>query len=81
MQYLAWAISCVGIVAIELQIRKRWQGWALSLCSQVLWLIYILGTQAWGLLPMWGMMVLQGVRGVHRWRKEELRGHQVGHVG
>lgn len=71
MQLLTWIISLLTITAIELQIRKRWEGWLLSLFNQGLWLLFIAGTSSWGLLPLCGVMILQASRGLIRWKREQ----------
>jgi type IV secretory pathway TrbL component len=84
IQYLGWIISLISIVSMELHIRKRWYGWALSLGNQVLWIIYIVGMGAWGLLPLWAAVVIQAIRGMLKWYEEEHNGEsetQAGDVG
>lgn len=71
IQILGWVISTISIAAMELHIRKRWYGWAISLFNQVLWIIYIVGMEAWGLLPLWLAIVIQAIRGMVKWYEEE----------
>lgn len=64
---MAWVISLVTIVSMELMVRKRRSAWVLSILNQGLWLWLIVSTRQWGLLPLNLCMWIQAVRGLIRW--------------
>lgn len=49
---LPWVISAVTVYAMWLAGKKDIAAWPVSLFNQGLWLIWILLTHTWGLLPM-----------------------------
>lgn len=65
-----WIISAMTIAAMELAVRKHWSTWVLTLFNQVLWLIFILGHQSWGLLPLNLFMWFMAVRGLCVWTRK-----------
>ena len=48
---LPWLLSVFAISVAVLTGRKLWQGWAVGILAQVFWLIFIVHTASWGLLP------------------------------
>jgi len=58
------------VLAMELTMRKRWEGWAVGLGNQVLWGFFIYQKQAWGLIPLSAILTVQYSRGMLKWRKE-----------
>jgi len=67
---MAWVISILTIISVELTIRKSWLGWLIASLNQVLWFILIVGMKEWGLLPLNAYMCVQSCRGARRWYKE-----------
>lgn len=49
---LPWVLSANTLYVMFLAGNKRKYAWALGLAGQLLWLIWIILVQAWGLLPM-----------------------------
>lgn len=43
-QWWSWALTVVGLTGWWLTGRRLWQGWAVSLSVQALWLAYALAT-------------------------------------
>ena len=50
--YLPWIISVCTIYMMYSVGNKELRGWVVSGFTQFLWLIYILSSSAWGLLPL-----------------------------
>ncbi|WP_273280897.1 hypothetical protein [Pseudooceanicola atlanticus] len=50
--YLPWVLSVITIYMTVLAGNKTRWAWALGLTNQALWLIWIITTGTWGLLPM-----------------------------
>lgn len=65
-----WIISATTIVAMELTIRKHWLAWVLTIGNQALWLAFILGHRAWGLLPLNLFMWFMAARGLYVWTRK-----------
>ena len=49
---LPWFMSAITLYMTFLQGRRNWRAWMWGLINQVLWLVYIWCTGAWGLLPL-----------------------------
>lgn len=50
--YLPWLLSANTIYSMLLAGNKKRGAWLFALAGQLLWLVWILTTKAWGLLPM-----------------------------
>ncbi|WP_445222231.1 hypothetical protein ACKWRH_21485 [Bradyrhizobium sp. Pa8] len=50
--YLPWLLSAITIWMTLLAGNKHPHAWAIGLGNQGLWLVWIIASQAWGLLPM-----------------------------
>jgi hypothetical protein len=50
--YLPWLLSTLTIYSMLLAGNKRQGAWAVALLNQFLWLLWILLSHSWGLLPM-----------------------------
>ena len=50
--YLPWLLSAITIYMTVLAGNKHRNAWAFGLANQALWLVWIVTTGAWGLLPM-----------------------------
>lgn len=67
--YLPWLLSAITIYSMLLAGNKRKGAWLVGLCNQALWLVYIVLTQAWGLLPMnLALWIVYG-RNYFKWSK------------
>jgi hypothetical protein len=49
---LPWFILAAVLYMTYLQGRKRWSAWVVGLANQLLWLVFIVATKAWSLLPL-----------------------------
>lgn len=50
--YLPWVLSIATIYMTLLAGNKHPRAWAVGLVTQALWLVWIIATETWGLLPM-----------------------------
>lgn len=50
--YLPWLLSALTIWMTLLAGNKHPKAWLIGLANQVLWLVWIIAIQKWGLLPM-----------------------------
>lgn len=49
---LPWLLSAITIYTMFLAGNKNAKGWMFGMVNQALWLVWIIATGAWGLLPM-----------------------------
>lgn len=63
--------SLVTLLGMWLVARKKWQGWLIGLINQVLWLVLIIQTRAWGLLILTVSLVWIYSRALVSWRRED----------
>ena len=68
--YLPYVLSAFTIYIFVLAGNKSRSTWLVALASQVLWVIWEVATETWGLLP--GTLVLSAVfgRNYFKWKKE-----------
>ena len=50
--YLTWLITIVNIYYVWAVAKLKLHGWAMALLTQILWGIFIYGTESWGLIPI-----------------------------
>lgn len=50
--YLLWLLSVITIWMTVLAGNKHPNAWFVGLVNQALWLVWIVASQSWGLLPM-----------------------------
>ena len=50
--YLPWLLSAITIYSMLLAGNKKKGAWLVGLLNQFLWLVWIVLSSAWGLLPM-----------------------------
>jgi hypothetical protein len=67
---LPWVMSAVTLYAMYLAGNKSPVAWMLGLGNQALWLLFIVHTAAWGLLPMLVGMVVIYSRNLLKWKRE-----------
>ncbi len=64
--YLPWLLSAITIYSMWLAGERSKYTWLIGLAHQALWLVWIVATQAWGLLPM--NLALWFVYGRNHWK-------------
>ena len=68
-EYLPWVLSAITIYMTVLAGNKTRWAWAIGLGNQALWLLWIIVTATWGLLPMnLALWVIYG-RNHFKWMK------------
>ncbi|MFG1776591.1 hypothetical protein ACGFIG_09200 [Micromonospora sp. NPDC049048] len=70
-QWWSWALTLIGLTGWWLTGRRLWQGWAVSLAVQALWLAYALVTGQHGFIVAalaYGAMATHNLR---RWRRTD----------
>lgn len=65
-----WITGAMTILAMELVARRRWEGWAVGLANQTLWLWLIYTRGLWGLLPLTAILSWRYTVALVRWRAE-----------
>jgi hypothetical protein len=68
--YLPWLMSAVTIYMTVLAGNKNRFAWAIGLGNQLLWLVWIVASSAWGLLPMNIALWIVYGRNHLKWRAE-----------
>lgn len=69
MMGLDWVTGAMTLLAMELVARKRWEGWAVGLANQGLWLGLIYTRQLYGLLPLTLLLTWRYAVAIRRWRQ------------
>jgi hypothetical protein len=67
---LPWLMSAVTLTAMYLAGNKNPIAWVLGVANQCLWLLFIVHTEAWGLLPMLVGIVAIYIRNLLKWKRE-----------
>lgn len=67
-----WITGAITILAMELLARKRWEGWAVGLANQGLWLWLIASRELWGLLPLTAILTWRYAVALRKWRGESV---------
>ena len=52
VKYLPWFLSALTIYSMLLAGNKKRGAWLIGLVNQLLWLVWIVLSGAWGLIPM-----------------------------
>lgn len=66
--YLPWLLSANTIYSMLLAGNKKRGAWAFGLAGQLLWLVWILTTKSWGLLPMNAALWVVYSRNYLKWK-------------
>jgi hypothetical protein len=72
---LWWSVllTAVGVLGIWLAGSRRWQGWALGVAAQGLWIAYAIVTRQWGFIASALVYGFVYGRALYRWRRDEKR--------
>jgi hypothetical protein len=68
--YWSYILAPFGLAGLWMAGRKNAWGWALSTCTQALWLAYAVQTQQWGFIPGTLAYGFVYVRNFRAWRRE-----------
>lgn len=68
-----WSVllTAVGVLGIWLAGSRRWQGWALGVAAQTLWIAYAIVTRQWGFIASALVYGFVYGRALYRWRRDE----------
>ena len=69
VKYLPWLLSAITVYMNVLAGNKNRGAWIFGIVNQALWLVWILATEAWGLIPMNGALWIVYLRNHLKWRK------------
>ena len=69
--YLPYILSVVTIWTMWMAGNKSPVAWIVGLLNQILWVIWILATHSYGLLPMTGAICFVYARNYLRWSNAE----------
>lgn len=67
--YLPWFLSAFTISVMWLAGNKHRFAWAVGLFGQVFWLVWIMASESWGLLPSCLVLVVVYGRNHLKWSK------------
>lgn len=70
-QMIPWATSIVTLYAMYVIGKKRWWGWLIGLCNQVLWVTLAVAFKTWGLLPLTVALIVLYTKNLLGWRADE----------
>jgi hypothetical protein len=70
IMFLPWLLSVLTILSMHYAGKKKVLGWKIALLNSGLWLIWILATGTWGLLPMNLALWYVYGKNYYEWRKE-----------
>ena len=69
--WLPWLLSAITIYMTQLVGDKKASAWLVGLANQLLWVVYILATEAWGLIPLNIALWVAYTRNYIKWSKHE----------
>ena len=67
--YLPWLLSAVTIYMTILAGNKTRWAWIVGLVNQALWLVWIIASESWGLIPMNLALWIVYARNHLKWNK------------
>lgn len=67
--YLPWLLSAITIWSMTLAGDRKSHAWLVGLANQALWLIWIIATESWGLIPMNAALWAVYARNHFKWSK------------
>ena len=72
--YLPWLLSVITIASMLMAGNKHRHAWSLALAGQFLWLLWILASHSWGLIPMNLALWVVYARNHFQWKAYGRRG-------
>jgi len=67
--FMPWVLSAFTVLTMILAGRKKHYTWKVGLFAQLLWLVWILASQSWGLLPMNAVLWVIYFRNDREWSR------------
>jgi len=71
---MSWLLSIVGIIGLISVGRKRWWGFAIGLCNEVLWVYFAITRQEYGLILGAVMYGAVNIYNGTKWRRHDSQG-------
>ena len=71
--YLPWLLSALTIYSAVLAGDKKPAAWTVGIANQVLWAVWIIASETWGMLPMNVVLAVIFVRNFIKWRADACR--------
>lgn len=65
----SWTLAAVGVFGLWLTTRKLWQGFAVGVAVQALWITYAVATRQWGFIASALAYGAVNTLGLVRWRR------------
>lgn len=70
IHYWSYILAPFGLLGMYVTGRKLAWGWALSSCTQLLWLTYAIDTHQWGFIPgTLGYLIIY-IKNYRAWRRK-----------
>lgn len=69
--YLPYILSAITVYTVVLAGNNNRNAWLISMFNQLLWLIWIVASNTWGLLPMNITLWIAFYRNYMKWGKKE----------
>mgnify|MGYP000887867717 CR=1 FL=1 len=69
-EFLPWVLSAITIWMTVLAGNRSRYAWQVGLVGQCLWLVWILASRSWGLLPMNFALWVVYTRNHLKWKRE-----------
>lgn len=66
--HLPWLLSAITIWMTLLAGNKHKSAWVVGLINQALWLVWIIASETWGLLPLTVALSIVYIRNYVKWR-------------
>lgn len=67
----SFALAAIGVLGLLVAGKRRWQGWAIGLGAQALWIAYAIATRQWGFIASALAYGAVYGRNMLAWRREQ----------
>lgn len=80
VQVLPWVLSAITVYQVYLSGEIHKYAWVLGIFNQALWLVFIVLTATWGLIPMNVALTAVFVKNHFKWKNNGIQAIQVDRV-
>lgn len=70
MEYFSWVMSAMSVLMLWQMGNKSKYAPVTGLVNQIMWIVYVIGTQQWGLMPGVIAFTVVHTRNLIKWNKE-----------